>query len=377
MPIERPFKTSYNWEHLEKVLRRQTTEGPVPIIELLVDAEPMSEVTGIDFPAAKAVELFTNAGAALNDNAALEMGLKLMDLSLAFSKAVGYDYVTMIPIVPIRKTRRTLADDPDAKRGQRAWIEETKGIISDRREFEEYEWPSLDQVSLLPIDYAGGQLPAGMKVMVQCDGIFEILKELMGLQQLAIASIKDPALVDDILEQLTRIMVHTVDIVAAHPATGAVFYGEDMGSSVGTLLSPKFLKNYVIPRLKLIADACHKHGKLFLLHSCGQLEDIMEDLIGVVGIDAKHSFQDNIEPVEDYYRKYRDRVSVLGGLDMNLLSSGTTEEVKIRTRQILKACAPGGGFCVGSGNSISNYVKIENYYAMLDETRKWNEEHGY
>jgi uroporphyrinogen decarboxylase len=377
MPIERPFKKTYNWEHLEKVLRRETTDGPVPIIELLVDAEPMSEVTGIDYPASKAVEIFTNAGAALNDESVMAMGIKLMDLSLAFSTAVGYDYVTMIPIVPIRKTSRNLADDPDEKRHKRAWIEETKGIISSRREFEEYEWPSLEQVSLLPIDYAGGQLPPGMKVMVQCDGIFEILKELMGLQQMAICSINEPALVDDILEKLTRIMIHTVDIVAAHPATGAIFYGEDMGASAGTLLSPKFLKKYVIPRLKLIADACHRHGKLFLFHTCGQVEDIMEDLIDVVGIDGKHSFQDNVQPVEDYYKKYHDRIAVLGGLDMNLLASGTPEEVKARTRQILKACAPGGGFCLGSGNSISNYVKIENYYTMLDETRKWNEEHGY
>ena len=32
---------------------------------------------------------------------------------------------------------------------------------------------------------------------------------------------------------------------------------------------------------------------------------------------------------------------------------------------------------LGSGNSVTNYCKIENYYAMIDETRKWNQEHGY
>jgi|GEM_PF-6716568 len=44
--------------------------------------------------------------------------------------------------------------------------------------------------------------------------------------------------------------------------------------------------------------ACHRHGKPFILHCCGQVDAIMEDLIETVGIDAKHSFQDNIEPVE-------------------------------------------------------------------------------
>jgi uroporphyrinogen decarboxylase len=103
----------------------------------------------------------------------------------------------------------------------------------------------------------------------------------------------------------------------------------------------------------------------------------MDDLIDVVKIDAKHSFQDNVEPVEQFYKKYHDKISVLGGVDMNLMTSGTAEEVKARTRQILEACAPGGGYCMGSANSLANFIKTENYYAMLDETRKWNEEHGY
>jgi len=101
----------------------------------------------------------------------------------------------------------------------------------------------------------------------------------------------------------------------------------------------------------------------------------MEDLIETVGIDAKHSFQDNIEPVEEVYRKYGDRIAILGGMDVDLLSRGTTDQVRARAREILEACAPGGGYCMGSGNSLPNFVNVENYYAMLDETRKWNETH--
>jgi uroporphyrinogen decarboxylase len=142
------------------------------------------------------------------------------------------------------------------------------------------------------------------------------------------------------------------------------------------MLSPAWMREWVVPRLKRIADACHRHGKPFLLHSCGQIDALMEDLIEVVGIDARHSFQDNIEPVEGVYGKYGDRISILGGLDVDLLARGTQQEVADRTRRILEVCAPGGGFCMGSGNSVTNFVRIENYYAMLDETRKWNEEHS-
>jgi hypothetical protein len=68
---------------------------------------------------------------------------------------------------------------------------------------------------------------------------------------------------------------------------------------------------------------------------------------------------------------------ILGGLDVNILSKGTTDDVRKRVREILDVCGHDGGYCMGSGNSVTNYCKIENYLAMIDETRKWNEERGY
>jgi len=98
----------------------------------------------------------------------------------------------------------------------------------------------------------------------------------------------------------------------------------------------------------------------------------MEDLIEL-GIDFKHSFQDNAYPVESFYKKYSDRIGVAGGVDVDLLASARPEAVRLRTKEILDTCGPGGGYAMGSGNSVTNYCKIENYYAMIDETRMWNE----
>ena len=163
MTIERPFKTTYNWDYLEQVLRREVKDGPVPIIELLTDAEPMSEVTGIEYPAARAVEIFTNVGQVNESDEAMEMGIKLIELAVAFAKAVGYDYATMIPIVPLNKTPRALSSDVDSRREKRAWNEEGSGIITTRQEFNNFKWPTLDQVSMLPTDVATGLMPPGMR----------------------------------------------------------------------------------------------------------------------------------------------------------------------------------------------------------------------
>jgi uroporphyrinogen decarboxylase len=378
--LERPFKERPDFEHLRRVLMREARDEPVPLLELAADAEIMSEVTGIPFPSGRAREIISDPAraAAGSDAEAMELGIALMNLSLEFSKVLGLDYTTTIAIVPLVRTRAQLAETGHGReRALRSWQELHQGVITNRGEHEAYRWPSLEEISLVPVEYAAARMPQGMKVILVYIGIFEDLKQLMGFEALAYATADDPVLVDDILEQLTRLAEHAVGLAAAHPAIGAVFYAEDMGFNTGTLLSPAFMKEHVIPRQKRIADACHRHGKPFLLHSCGNVIALMDDLIDVVGIDAKHSFEDKILPVEKWYERWGDRIAILGGVDMDLLGRGSEEQVRARTRQILEACAPGGGYCMGTGNTAANYVKLENYYAMIDETRRWNQEHGY
>jgi len=63
---------------------------------------------------------------------------------------------------------------------------------------------------------------------------------------------------------------------------------------------------------------------------------------------------------------------VIGGLDMNLLANGTEEQVRARTQEILAACMPTGSYILGSGNSIANFVRPENFLAMLDEGQRYS-----
>ena len=97
----------------------------------------------------------------------------------------------------------------------------------------------------------------------------------------------------------------------------------------------------------------------------------MEELIINVGIDAKHSFEDSIQTVEDFSKKYGHRLGVIGGIDMELLVRGTIEEVRKRTRQILETCAISGGYLLGSGNSLADFIPRQNYLAMLFERQEF------
>jgi uroporphyrinogen decarboxylase len=369
------LKTKPDFEHLANVLTRRTTDGPVPIIELFADIEIMSAVTGTDFPAEQYYNLTSKGGDITPEM--LQLGIRLLDMIIDFSMKIGYDYAFTTPLMPEFKVLQT-AGAPEHGTTYRRWEQEHAAVITDRASFEEFLWPSMDLVSILPVEYMADKCPAGMKIIAWLPGgIFEQMKQLMGFEAMAVKSIEEPDLVDAILEKVLAYSMRAMEMAASHDAVGAVFYPDDLGFNTGPFLNPSFTRKYLVPKYKKLAEACHARGKPFLLHSCGNIYSIMDDLIDIVGIDGKHSYEDSIRPVEDVYREYRHRMCILGGLDMDILARGTEEETRRRTRHILETCGRDGSFCMGTGNSVANYCRIENYLAMIDETRRWNEGRGY
>ena len=124
--------------------------------------------------------------------------------------------------------------------------------------------------------------------------------------------------------------------------------------------------------IRVTADVvamAHEAGRPCILHSCGNLNEIIDDLIDEVGFDGKHSFEDTIEDVREVKHTYGRRMALLGGIDVDFLCRATPDAIRQRTRETLDTCLPGGGYCLGSGNSVTNYIPVDNYLAMLDEGR--------
>ena len=46
-------------------------------------------------------------------------------------------------------------------------------------------------------------------------------------------------------------------------------------------------------------------------------------------------------------------------------------EVRAEVKFLIQNVAPGGGYLLSSANSITNYVPLENYQALLDATREY------
>ncbi|MDD2486316.1 MAG: uroporphyrinogen decarboxylase family protein [bacterium] len=321
---------------LKPVLLRQGTPDRVPFFELFADAATVYRV--LDRPA---------GGDIIKDR-------------IDFQYRLGYDYATLWISGNELKIEGRRSD------GHRTFNIAGQSTIRSWKDFENYPWPRLEGIDFSALDKAAAYMPEGMKGIVLIGHQLESPMKIMGYEGLAYALADDPDLVEAVFNKIGAMELYCYKNCVESEAVGAMLISDDLGFKNGTLISPDNLRNYVFPWYKRFTDVCHSHNIPVILHSCGKLDAVMEDIIGI-GIDAKHSYEDQIMPVTEMKQRYGDRIAVLGGMDMDFLCRRTPDEIRARTREILEICMPGGGYALGTGNSVADYVPVENYLAMLDE----------
>ena len=198
-------------------------------------------------------------------------------------------------------------------------------------------------------------------------GPYEWISQMMGVMGLSYALADDPGLVGDMFARVGALHRSAVRQLATLDSVGALRQGDDLGFKTSTFLSPDQLRQYVFPIYRDMAREAHQCGKPFILHSCGNLSEVYEDLIEDCRIDAKHSFEDIIMPVRDFKRIYGKRVSPLGGMDVDFICRATKDELRRQTRRMIEECFYDGGWALGTGNSLTDYMPVENYLTVLEE----------
>jgi uroporphyrinogen decarboxylase len=350
--------------NLHRTLLRQGPPGPVPLIELFADPATVRRSLG-ESGTKLALE-------SLRDR-------NVLDAVLRYCYETGFDYVYTWTGLTFPRSNFLVNDDvaevANFSGGQRFWQDERSGPIQSWADFETYPWPLPEHISYGAVEYLSTVVPEGMKISVNLGGIFENASWLMGLESFSYALADQPELVAAICQRVGELTAAAAAHAVSIDEVGMVFLGDDLGFNTGTLVSPRVLHEHIFPHYRRLAEIVHASEKLLLLHSCGNLEKQMDELIES-GFDAKHSFEDKIMPVEEVVRRWGERIAILGGVDMDLLARGSEEAVRRRTRQILEVCAAKGtGYCLGTGNSVANYIPANNYQAMLDERSRWNREH--
>ena len=252
------------------------------------------------------------------------------------------------------------------------------GCIKTREDFNKYPWDEIPEryfsIMTDSIESFGRAIPPGMKGLGGvANGIFEAVQDIVGYMDLCYIKGDDPELFIDIFKAMGDAQVKVWrEFLRRYESYFCVLrFGDDLGFKTMSLLSTEDILENIIPTYKTIVEMVHSYNKPFLLHSCGHIFNVMDALINDVKIDAKHSNEDQIAPFTDWVKKYGEKIGNFGGIDMDVLASSGSDDVKKAVLEILEEIKDEPGIAFSTGNSIPDYIPVDNYIAMIETVRDW------
>jgi len=293
---------------------------------------------------------------------------------IEFWHKAGYDYIKLQPICDFNPMKigldKNLTFREDGTLSYK-WASEKKGVISSSKDFEEYKFPEKSDFDYSKFEKVGSLLPEGMGVIGQYGDIFTMTWEMMGFEAFSIALFENPDLVISLNSRLGDLVLSMFEYFAQSDSVDAIWYSDDIAYQQALLVSPDVLEQLFFPWLRKIGDLCKRYNKPFIYHTDGILYDVMDKIIEA-GVNTLHPIEPKAMNIQDVKKKFGEHLSLIGNIDVDLLARGSSEEIRLNVIRNIEHVGQDGGYCVGSGNSIPDYVKLENYLTMLETVKEIN-----
>jgi len=181
----------------------------------------------------------------------------------------------------------------------------------------------------------------------------------MGIDGFSYALADNPRLVEEVLDRYVEWHCEVAVRLCALDFD-FIWAADDIAHSQGPLFSPTVYHDLIVPRIRKVAE---RITKPWIYHSDGNLLPVIEDYLSLR--------ENGIHPLEPYSmdifafkRHYGPRVCVCGNVDINTLTLGTPDAVQREVEEKIARLAPGGGYIIGSSNSVPSFAKPENLEAM-------------
>ena len=184
-----------------------------------------------------------------------------------------------------------------------------------------------------------------------------------------------PDLVERYLDAAAQQALVAIPVV---PTMGisVLWAGGDLASSAGPIYSPAMFRRFLLPRLQKIMEAAHNAGLVYLFRTDGNIWPIAQELLVESGVDGygEIDIDAGMDPAE-VKRKFPS-LTLWGGISCGrMLAFESPERIREEVRRVIESCAPGGGFILGSSNSIHAGIPPRNFVAMQEAAREFGTRH--
>ena len=151
----------------------------------------------------------------------------------------------------------------------------------------------------------------------------------------------------DNLKRLASIITtNNIQLIKKYAELGydAVMGADDFGLQERLMISPDMWREFIKPYYKIMVDEAKKLNLKFILHSCGYIMEIIEDLIEI-GVDALQLDQQDNMGIDVLQERFGGRIAFFSPIDIQSTLS-TNDEAKIRAKgkELITKLGKGGGF---------------------------------
>ena len=197
---------------------------------------------------------------------------------------------------------------------------------------------------------------------------------ICGSERLLIAMAQEPEWPADMYMTAADLIVGTAQMMidGGFEFDGAFIY-DDLGYRNGPLFSPAMYGEQCFPAHKKICDFFHRYGLKVILHSCGNVTELVPQLIEA-GFDC-------LQPLEvkagmdlvALKEQYDQVLAFMGGIDVRNMAAADPRPIEDEIRTKVGMAKRGGGYIYHSDHSVPDNVSFDQYKYVMDLVQKYGQ----